>query len=123
MSAATSLLILSVCRAAELTAAEARRKYEAAKLAADEAERARLAAEGLSQEAQARECSTMLLQCLLICLLRMRDASVTYVWPMMLTERQSLVRLAACCSCVNCLAQNTCILSSTLHLSGMLTPS
>jgi len=42
-------------RAAEATAAEARRKYEAAKLAADEAERARLAAESLSQEAQARE--------------------------------------------------------------------
>ena len=47
----------SLCRAAEATAAEARRKYEAAKLAADEAERARLAAEGLSQEAQARESS------------------------------------------------------------------
>ena len=46
-----------MCRAAEATAAEARRKYEAAKLAADEAERARLAAEGLSQEAQARESS------------------------------------------------------------------
>lgn len=45
----------ALCRAAEATAAEARRKYEAAKLAADEAERARLAAEGLSQEAQARK--------------------------------------------------------------------
>lgn len=43
------------CRAAEATAAEARRKYEAAKLAADEAEKARLAAEGLNQEAQARK--------------------------------------------------------------------
>ena len=42
-------------RAAEATAAEARRKYEAAKLAADEAEKARLAAEGLNQEAQARK--------------------------------------------------------------------
>ena len=46
---------LTSCRAAEATAAEARRKYEAAKLAADEAEKARLAAEGLNQEAQARE--------------------------------------------------------------------
>ena len=43
------------CRAAEVTAAEARRKYEAAKLAADEAERARLAAESLAQEAQSRK--------------------------------------------------------------------
>ena len=42
------------CRAAEATAAEARRKYEAAKLAADEAEKARLAAEGLNEEVQAR---------------------------------------------------------------------
>lgn len=47
-------ILLLWCRAAEATAAEARRKYEAAKLAADEAEKARLAAEGLNQEAQAR---------------------------------------------------------------------
>lgn len=47
-------IYLLCCRAAEATAAEARRKYEAAKLAADEAEKARLAAEGLNQEAQAR---------------------------------------------------------------------
>lgn len=46
---------MTSCRAAEATAAEARRKYEAAKLAADEAEKARLAAEGLNQEAQARK--------------------------------------------------------------------
>ena len=38
-----------------MTAAEARRKYEAAKLAADEAERARLAAESLAQEAESRK--------------------------------------------------------------------
>lgn len=52
---ARSVLALCLyCRAAEVTAAEARRKYEAAKLAADEAERARLAAEQLAREAAAR---------------------------------------------------------------------
>ena len=54
------------CRAAEATAAEARRKYEAAKLAADEAERARLAAESLAQEAQARKFLNMLKPALLV---------------------------------------------------------
>lgn len=57
------IIFLLWCRAAEATAAEARRKYEAAKLAADEAEKARLAAEGLNQEAQARRhpCPTTVL--------------------------------------------------------------